>query len=826
MADTDVQFSIGATVDPSIQKAREALAGIGEAAQKTAQAAERAKSLDSLGKSFAQMAAKGGDAAQAATQLKDKLTELNASEAEIAKVVTAFNKEAEAIKRVEQAAEKAAAAQAARLQKEIDLAEAAAYKEEKARTEAIKRTEAVAEKAAAAQRARLEKEIELAEIAARKENERRSAEAAAAQERATLDRQRAEGANERLDTVRSGVGIAGDTASAVSTISGVTGADLSGVQGILELAEAIPLLVTGVQGLPDSIRAGAEALGLLKTAQEASKTASAATTAIETTRTAANTALAASEGGAAAGAVALNVALGPLAVAAVAVGAAVAALVAIFKIAQRDTEEAGKALERRFAAQDEIDSLIRSGASLEEAYKQQADYQLEAEQATRRHNEAIEASAQDFARRASSGGIFGDLSARLQDVFNVNSNDDKFNERIKTTAETAANATAKFTELGVAIDGGAFAAEDAASKGSDDTKKADDAAAAQAKQQAAAEKAQADAARKQEQAAAKQQAAAEKAQAEAEQAAQKIADAREAITKADTKYSEKLQDLAKANQDKIADIRKGAIDKAQDTERSYYRDTVKLAQDARLKELDAQKNAARAEADARVALNRKLEDIRDNALASEEEAVNSRNFLQAAKAKEALDAANKNAAKEAARASDDRAENAKREAEDRYSELQQARVERARQLAEQREDNKIALSRQLRDQKENNARALQEAQTAHQREIAELQRHLAEVSAVNQAFYAQQVATAQGASTAAAQAAASATGGGGGGPSSGGRMPLGGGAGSFTPGSGGGFRPISPASPLNNVNNSRTVVNINANSSADVYNAVQRLGLI
>ena len=144
------------------------------------QKVERAGQLNALAKAAAESARQLGSTEDAVVDLAIELNKLNASEAEIKAVTAAFLEQGRAIDKAAESAANLAAKQAEAASKEA--------------------------------------------------------------EKASLSRLRADDANERLDTVRSGVGIAGDAASALNTIGGATGINFGPIPAILELAEALPLL--------------------------------------------------------------------------------------------------------------------------------------------------------------------------------------------------------------------------------------------------------------------------------------------------------------------------------------------------------------------------------------------------------------------------------------------------------------------------------------------------------------------------------------------------------------------------------------------------------
>lgn len=615
------------------------------------------------------------------------------------------------------------------------------------------------------------------------------------------------------------VAAAGDVESNLRALSGVLGAiSPAAEQATNTLAEALGALEglgrlpAALKGLPDAAQGIAQSLGLVKTAQEAGVVASGAAAAAEGAQAVATTGVATSAGAATVGLSAMLVPLLPFAAAAAAAAAALAGLAAGVSALQQASNEANARVRADFTAQQEVDDFKRSGASLEDAQKKQTDTQNLLADATRYLTEQEALAARDFEARAQ--GPFGKLAAMLGDVFNVGGGaDDAYRQNIADAKKIIEENTPKLAALTSEIERGGFASEEAADK----AKAASDASAKAAEQSARAqEKAAADAERARQKQEAQAQAAADKAAREAEAQAQKIQNAQDAIAKSTENFANKQADLALQAVQKAADLRTQANDKALDTEQKYYRDTVKLAADARNTEAEAQRKFAESERQAAIDAGRKLQDLKDQALETETSAFEDGNYLQAAKSREALEKANKQALKEYERAADDRSRAAQNEAQERYIDLQEARKQRTDALKQERSDNQDAYKRAQRDAQTAQERSLEQARTAYERELATQQAFLMAQGAANAAYYASQASMAQaaanGGSTQAGigAAAGSAT------------VPLGGGAGGFS-GSFGGLRPI------NNTTTNRATTNyisINANTSNDVYDAVAKLGLI
>lgn len=142
----------------------------------------------------------------------------------------------------------------------------------------------------------------------------------------------------------------------------------------------------------------------------------------------------------------------------------IAAILGGFAIAigelQKRTAEATEALERQFKARDTVDEFVRSGATVEEALKRQAELQKIATDARENANEAEEKAAADFQKRSQLFG--GDATAKLQDLTGINTQSAKFVERVKETGDAALEAEAELAELNTQLEDGAFAAASAA----------------------------------------------------------------------------------------------------------------------------------------------------------------------------------------------------------------------------------------------------------------------------------------------------------------------------------------------------------------------------
>lgn len=473
--------------------------------------------------------------------------------------------------------------------------------------------------------------------------------------------------------------------------------------------------------------AAAAAQELSAAASGANAAATTTAAAAETAQTGANAGVAVSGVAAAGGTLAFLAAMAPIAI----VGAVVAAgLILIVKGLQSlaaASNETNEALTRAYEANRSIQEAIIEGATSEDAAEQVRKATERVKNETDNLKAAKEANDKLFADISAK---YGDFFARVAALFGL-AGFSANNKEIDTATENLKENTTAQQQWQKAIDENKFAANDA-KKAAEEKAKADEDAAqesARASEKAAAEK------KKSEDAAARA----------AEQAAEKIKQAQDAIAKATENYTNKQVDIARQSAEKLADIQRSAADKRSDTTLKFDRDLVNLTEKSNVERLDALQKSARAEYQATVDTNRKLEDLRNDAIESETEATDSRNFLQAAKIRKGLEKANEDALKDAARAAEDRALAVSQEEQDRLTQLDRARQERAQAYRQEQIDNQTNLNRQLRDARIAKDRQLNEAQIAYNREIQAQQAFLAQMGANNAAYYAQQTSMAQAA---------------------------------------------------------------------------------
>lgn len=202
----------------------------------------------------------------------------------------------------------------------------------------------------------------------------------------------------------------------------------------------------------------------------------------------------------------------------------------------------------------------------------------------------------------------------------------------------------------------------------------------------------------------------EEAQRKQEQADQKRLEAGK-------KYSEALIDIATRAADSAEDALRGMKDKLTANQAGFDRDITALSVKAGQSRIEAEIKAQEEEAADLREHQRKLESIRDDALADEDDALKKRDFLGAARIREAanreLEAENKAFLDGQTEKGIALAEAAAKE--DR--ELDNARQARFVQLQQQNDDARTAYDLRLRDDKIARDRSEREAATARDREL-------------------------------------------------------------------------------------------------------------
>lgn len=428
MSDNDFTSRLGFEVDKaSIERAKAALTTVTKAVEKAADDVIRANDLDKVAKEYAKIAVAGEGAINVTNDLVRELALIGATDKEIDRTVKAFDRQVDAIKKADIAAERKAANDADRA------------------ADAIRR------------------ERDIAEVEARRENARRDAER---RPQSRLDR------FEEVEDSSGKIGDVGDAAAALGSATGITA--LSDFGAIFEGIEALARLKSGLQALPESFAATAQAVGLVKAAQDAaivattaeaaadtaSAGASSSAAAAETAQATASTALAVSSGAAATGIGLMLLALGPIA--AVLAGIAIGA-----KIVADGLGKANEDLKAAYDAQRAIQDFIRSGASSGDAQARLNEIQAVLDDERNNLANAKADYAEAFNAAANSIPIIGDLFARIADLFGAFSatkDEISESEKIVRENEKAQGALNKAREEGKFADNDAKRAAEESAK--------------------------------------------------------------------------------------------------------------------------------------------------------------------------------------------------------------------------------------------------------------------------------------------------------------------------------------------------------------------------
>jgi hypothetical protein len=192
----------------------------------------------------------------------------------------------------------------------------------------------------------------------------------------------------------------------------------------------------------------------------------------------------------------------------------------------------------------------------------------------------------------------------------------------------------------------------------------------------------------------------EKAAREAEQAAQKSAAAQETYSKA---IADAGRTFKQATEDINTKLKQGLADNLT----SLFRDSADMAESFRRDTFDQDIKAQQSEREALIGHYRDVEDIRDDALKSESEALRDGDFKQAFLARQAGIEAVRNEERDTAR-----------ERQDRQRAAMDERADFLRNNQRERTDRQQAYKRQNADLRTNAARELQAASTNKQRQLA------------------------------------------------------------------------------------------------------------
>lgn len=572
-------------------------------------------------------------------------------------------------------------------------------------------------------------------------------------------------AQQRFDKVSQDVGLAGDAESAVRTIGGAAGffggsgiEQATGAAGeILATIEALPRLKESLLGLPQTIGSAVTSLG-------------------------------------------------PVGIAAAAALAVVA--VAISDLAAQAQEQADQ-INATIDATRSINEKIAAGLTTEDAEAEIANLERrrQLEQEVLAESQAAYESFIEGIRQA-----FGPLAPIVEGFLKVfDTREDALNAQIEKSKDITAGYTAEIDALNAAMNDGKTAANDRANTEKETTSQPKSSSSTSSANDAArdAEKAANDAARAREKAATDAQRAQEKAAADAKRQADQIAQAQDTVAKSGEKYRNSIQDINRSFENSIEDIQRKAVDTDSDTRKKFNRDiaslSLKAQDDEKKARLKSYQELEKIDKDYR----KNLADIAKSAADAEESARSNRNFLQLEQSRKeqvkALDAAKEDAQS----AVNERLEVDKQEAADRLENLKIARRDRKMALDQELSDNRLAQQRQERDAAINRDRQLEQAKVAHEREQAELQKHLMKLLSARTEFYSAEMSAAAGSSNRRGSASEAVP-----------QSP-------FAPFGGGGIpsAPLRGGGTTTNINNSRGNITVNSGADArDVLKVLKQAG--
>jgi hypothetical protein len=281
-----------------------------------------------------------------------------------------------------------------------------------------------------------------------------------------------------------------------------------------------------------------------------------------------------------------------------------------------------------------------------------------------------------------------------------------------------------------------------------------------AKAREAQKKAADESAKAAEEAAKAQEKAAEDAAREAERRADEIVKAQEDLSRkqyeAAQKYSDALVDIARKAADDAEKSQRQLQDTLSDNERDFGRDITQMSLDFQRSERE--QALARQDEEVRDLRGhqRRLEQLRDDAVQSEQDALRAGDFLAAARIREKasrdMEAEGRafqeaQAEKAAARAAEDAQE---------LRELEVARQDRLTALRQQNDDARAAYQRDLREQRESRRIAEREASIARDRELRAAREAANAILGIRQQTAQQEINMLQGIGAAAAQLLSSA----------------------------------------------------------------------
>lgn len=215
-------------------------------------------------------------------------------------------------------------------------------------------------------------------------------------------------------------------------------------------------------------------------------------------------------------------------------------------------------------------------------------------------------------------------------------------------------------------------------------------------------------------------------------------DAEDAAKKAEAaqkKYSESVKNAGRTFKQAGEDIRTRLGQGLADNLTDLLRDATDIATKFQRGNLDLDIKSNRAERDALTDHLRDIEDLRDDALKSEQDAIREGDFKQLFLARQAGADALRNEQKQTQREGEDRREKLQDERSDLLTNAQRERSDRLLAYDRQNSDTRLAADRQFNEAKLSNSRALALAKENRSQELAELKAHYGQMHQITQQFY-------------------------------------------------------------------------------------------
>lgn len=359
----------------------------------------------------------------------------------------------------------------------------------------------------------------------------------------------------------------------------------------------------------------------------------------------------------------------------IAAGVAVGALALIVKDFADGAQKQAEAIDGIFSAQRAVFDEIAGGATRADIEETIAQLQFRRELEKMTLEDATEAYKDYEQQIRNSFGVLGDVILGFLRI--IDPREESLNTQKAESEKRIAESERMEKAYQKAIDQGLTAKADARKAEEDLQKSRDKAAQTTDKTTRKEEQRQQEAARAQEQAA-----------REAEQNAQKIAAAQQNYSKA---VKDAGTNLRQATQDINTSLKQGLVDNLT----SMFRDVADIAETFRRDTFDQDIKAQRDERDALIDHYNELNDLRDEAKQSEQEAIRNGDFkeLFLARQKAAQDV--QLSEKTASRERQDRQRAASDERADLLTNAQRERSDRLTAFARQNEDVRLAADREL-----------------------------------------------------------------------------------------------------------------------------------